>query len=295
MPSYKTHSIHGEVILPSIMPKTEINIEDLKAYCMGPDALIVTDYRIFELQHAKDTREYFKTLLKQIKKNKLQDNSEVMAFLYGQLDHFILDLIMHPLIYYMTEDMPRKYLMEPHGLIENLIDEYVMEKYNKNEVNYYKKANISDRKLIKIINESYKKVYNANNISIKYSMGMRLISLYDKLIRRDKLLLAKYVMKVINFGDISYHGDSKRAMPYLNLEHNLWYNPETGDVHLESFDNLWYKAIEVALETINDVNMYLYQDKTIVNPIINDDLSFNTGLPCEMGQKKSFIKKYIKR
>ena len=221
MPSYKTHAIHGEVILPSIMPKTEINIEDLKAYCMGPDALIVTDYRIFELQHAKDTREYFKTLLKQIKKNKLQDNSEVMAFLYGQLDHFILDLIMHPLIYYMTEDMPRKHLMEPHGLIENLIDEYVMEKYNKNEVNYYKKANISDRKLIKIINESYKKVYNANNISIKYSMGMRLISLYDKLIRRDKLLLAKYVMKVINFGDISYHGDSKRAMPYLNLEHNL--------------------------------------------------------------------------
>ena len=30
------------------------------------DALIVTDYRLFELQHIKDTRDYFKTLLKLI-------------------------------------------------------------------------------------------------------------------------------------------------------------------------------------------------------------------------------------
>ena len=37
-----------------------------------------------------------------------------MAFLYGQLDHFILDMIMHPLIYYMTENMPKENLLEPH-------------------------------------------------------------------------------------------------------------------------------------------------------------------------------------
>ena len=107
MPSYKTHAIHGEMILPSISSNIEIQREDLKMFCMGPDALIATDYKIFELQHAKETRNYFKTLLKLIKKNKLQDNSEVMAFLYGQIDHFILDIIMHPLIYYMTEGIPK--------------------------------------------------------------------------------------------------------------------------------------------------------------------------------------------
>ena len=133
MPSYKTHAIHGEMILPNIISQTEINKEDLKAFCMGPDALIATDYHVFELQHAKDTRNYFKTLLKLIKKDKLQDNSEVMAFLYGQLDHFILDVIMHPLIYYMTEDMPKEHLMDPHGLVENYIDDYVMSKFNCND------------------------------------------------------------------------------------------------------------------------------------------------------------------
>ena len=293
MPSYKTHSIHGEIILPDIKTRIEIDKEDLKLFCLGPDTLIATDYKLFEMQHMKDTREYFKELIKLIKKNKLQDNSEVMAFLYGQLDHFILDMIMHPLIYYMTEEMPKEHLMDPHGLVENLIDDYVMWKYDRNDENYYLKTKISDRKLIKLINDAYKRVYHTNNISLKYSYGMILINIYDSLVRRDKLFLAKGIMKLINLGDISYHKDYKVALPYLNLEHEEWLDPETGEKHHESFDNLWNKACEVALETIQDVNMYLYQDKSIKNPIIENNISFNTGLPCEKGQMKRFVKKYI--
>lgn len=295
MPNYRTHSIHGEIILPKIITRTEIKSDDLKAFCIGPDTLITTDYKLFELQHIKDTKLYFKTLIKLIKKNKLQDNSEVMAFLYGQLDHFILDLIMHPLIYYMTEEMPKEHLIDPHGLVESMIDSYVMWKYDRDDELYYRKVNISDRKLVKLINDAYKKVYNANNVSLKYSFGMVLINLYDSLIRRDKLFLAKSLMKLINLGDISFHKDYKVALPYLNLEHNLWYDPETGENHYESFDNLWNKASEVALETIQDVNNYLYQDKGLSNRIINDDISFNTGHPCKEGQTKRFVKKYLTR
>ena len=293
MPSYKTHAIHGEVILPKIITKTEINKEDLKTFCMGPDALILTDYRLFELQHIKDTRKYFKTLIKLIKQNKLQDNSEAMAFLYGQLDHFILDMIMHPLIYYMTEEIPKEHLMDPHGIVENLIDDYVIDKYDRKDEVYYHKITINSRKLAKIINNAYERVYHTKNVSLKYNMGMILMNIYDSLIRRDKLFLAKSVMKLINLGDISYHKDYKKVLPYLNLEHNLWLDPETGEEHYESFDNLWEKASEVALETIQDVNMYLYKDKSLKNPIINRDTSFNTGLPCKEGQTKRFVKKYI--
>ena len=259
---------------------------------MGPDALILTDYNLFELQHINKTRAYFKTLLKLIKKEKLQDNSEVMAFLYGQIDHFILDLIMHPLIYYMTEELPKKHLIDPHGLVEHLIDDYVMWKFNKNDLVYYHKKGISDRKLLKLIDDAYKKVYHRNNISLKYSFGMTLINIYDSLIRRDKLFLAKSIMKLINLGDITYRGDFKEVLPYLNLEHHLWLNPETSEKHYESFDNLWDKASEIALETIQDVNMYLYQDKYLNNSFINNDTSYNTGLPCKEGQTKRYVKKY---
>ena len=295
MPSYKTHAIHGEMILPEINNRIEINKEDLKSFCMGPDALILTDYKLFEIQHIRSTRKYFKTLIKLIKENKLQDNSETMAFLYGQLDHFILDMIMHPLIFYMTENLPKEHLMAPHGIVENLIDDYVVQKFDRDDELYYHKVSISDRKLIKLVNDAYYKVYHTKNISFKYSMGMILINIYDSLIRRDKLFLAKSVMKLINFGDVSYHKDYKRVLPYLNLNHDLWLNPETGEESYASFDNLWEKASEVALETIQDVNMYLYQDKKLKNKIINSDTSFNTGLPCEKGQTLKYVKKYIKK
>lgn len=295
MPSYKTHAIHGEMILPEINNKTDINKEDLKSFCMGPDALILTDYKLFEIQHIKSTRKYFKTLIRLIKHNKLQDNSEAMAFLYGQLDHFILDMIMHPLIYYMTENIPKEHLLDPHGIVENLIDDYVVQKFDRNDQVYYHKVTISDRKLARLIDDAYYKVYHTRNISLKYNIGMILINIYDSLIRRDKSFLAKSVMKLINFGDVSYHKDYKRVLPYLNLDHNLWLNPETGEESYASFDNLWEKASEVALETIQDVNMYLYQDKRLKNPIIMNDTSFNTGLPCKEGQTKRFVKKYIRK
>ncbi|MBP5407713.1 MAG: zinc dependent phospholipase C family protein [Bacilli bacterium] len=295
MPSYKTHAIHGEILLPNINKQIDINKEDLKSFCMGPDALILTDYRLFEMQHVKSTRRYFKTLIKLIKHNKLQDNSEVMAFLYGQLDHFILDMIMHPLIYYMTDNLPKDHFMNPHGIVENLIDDYVVQKFDRNDDVYYHKVTISDRKLIKLVNDAYYKVYKTKNISLKYSIGMILINIYDSLIRRDKLFLAKSIMKLINFGDVSYHSDYKRVLPYLNLNHELWLNPETGEESYESFDNLWERANEIALETIQDVNMYLYQDKKLKNPIIMNDTSFNTGLPCNKGQTKRYVKKYVKK
>ena len=152
MPDYKSHSIHSEIILPNINSRADIDVADLKRFAFGPDALMVTDYALFDYQHSHDTRNYFETMIKIIKERKLQDNGKVMAFLYGQLDHFVLDLIMHPLIYYMTNEIPKEHLMNPHGIVENLIDDYVVDKFDRNDEVYYHKTAISDRKLMKLIN-----------------------------------------------------------------------------------------------------------------------------------------------
>ena len=60
----------------------------------------------------------------------------------------------------------------------------------------------------------------------------------------------------------------------------------------DSFDDLWNKATELSLETINDVNNFLYKDRPFKNKIILGDLSYNTGLPCGEGQSLKYIKKY---
>ena len=292
MPSYKTHSIHGELILPEVDKKIEISDEDLKCFCMGPDAMILTDYNTFDYQHANKTKDFFVSMLKLIKEKKLYDNSETMAFLYGQLDHFVLDSVMHPLIYYMTENIESNHKIKPHGLVEMWIDDYTTKKYNKNQKFYYHKLLISDKNLIKMIDELYKMVYGVEHEGNKYSFGMFSTIMFDTLARRNMIGIVPLVIKAINTGDFKYHKDFNRVLPYLNLTNDVWYNPETNEECKYSFEDLWKKSIEVALETINDVNKYIYQDKQLTNPLILNNTSYNTGLPCENGQSLKYVKKY---
>ena len=291
MPNYRTHSIHGEVILPKIDKKVEISDEDIKSFCIGPDSLITTDYKVFDLQHANKVREYFTTMLKLIKKNKLQNNSEVMAFLYGQVDHYILDIVMHPLIYYATEDEEALHIFKPHGLVENWMDDYVIKKYGKDEKKYYRKMFLSNTKLKNMVNKLYEKVYDRKNESLKYSLGILNTHLFDTLIRRNGIKLAPLLIKLANVGDIMYDDDFDRVLPYLNLDNKTWFNPETGEEYSASFDDLWDKSIDDSLETIDDINGYLYKDKKLSNRFISNDISFNTGLPCSDGQSFQYIKR----
>ena len=292
MPNYKTHSIHGEIIFDDIDKKIDIDIDDLKSFCMGPDALITTDYKVFDYQHANKVKDYFETMIKYYKKNKLYNDSESMAFLYGQVDHYILDLIMHPLIYYVTENMEVKYKFKPHGLIENWIDDYIIKKHGKDKLLYYRKFFLSNKKLKESINKLYEKVYNSHHESLKYSIGILNTSLYDLLIRKNMIVITPLLIKLSNLGDIMYDDNIKRVIPFLNLNNKTWKDPETGQKKRDSFDDLWKKSMEASLQTIEDINGYLYGDKNLNNSYISNDISFNTGIPCSEGQSFEYVKKY---
>lgn len=291
MPSYKTHSIHGEIILPSMSKYIDINEDDFKTFCIGPDILIPTDNKIFNLQHEKNVRFFFLTLINEIKKNKLYENTEVMAYLYGQIDHYILDLTTHPLIYHMTENEISKNKIDMHGIMEMWLDDYIMSLYKINPNNYYKKNGINSYQLIKLINKTYSHVYKKENEALNYSTGIFIMKLFDEIIRNNNLHIAPYILDKLNIGDIIYHTDNKRVIEYLNLNNKIWNNPETGLSYNESFNDLWKKSIESSLETIEDVNNYIYKDKELRNKYILNDLSYNTGLPCLLGQTNKYVRK----
>ena len=289
MPSYKTHAIHSETVLPNINLRTNIETEDLKVFSMGPDAVMPVNPFLFRLQHTSKTREFFITLINMIKEKKLYDNGEIMAFLYGQLEHFVLDLIMHPLVYYMTEGLPRNHILNAHSLLEHAIDDYVIDKYAIGNGYYYDKLSITDNETYELINELYEKVYGASNVGIQYTAGIVGTKLYDSKVRLNKI---NTITSFLNLGDVKYHGDPDIAKPYLNLDHNIWFNPETGIAYNYSFDDLWNRASELLLETIDDVNNYIYLDKPLTNTIILNNTSYLTGIPCELGQSKIHYKKY---
>lgn len=293
MPSYKTHAIHGDILFPHMDKKVDINKEDLKVFCMGPDLIGAINPSLFRTQHSSKTREFFITLLKEIKDNNLQDNEEVMAFLYGQLEHFVLDLVVHPLVYYMTEGLPNDHIVTGHGLVEHLIDDYVIDQYGLSKGSFRKLGMVND-KTYDVINNTYEKVYNCLNVGVQYSAGIITLKLYDSVVRKDKTNIISTITDLINLGDVKYHDEKELAVPYLNLEHNTWFNPETGVAYNLSFDDLWLRASELYLDLIYDVNNYLYLDKPFNNQLVMNNTSYLTGLPCEFGQSKKYVKSYKK-
>ena len=292
MPNYKTHSIHGEIVLPNINNRVYIDNEAIKTYSMGPDVLISTDYKTFNTQHCRNTRDYFLLLIELIKTNKLYDNSEVMAYLYGQIDHYILDILLHPLIYYMSEDIDSNCKLGGHGLIENWIDDYIIDKYDKNDIFYYRKNSTNDKELNNIIDEVYNKIFNRKNESIKYNIGIFLTILYDSLARRNLIGIFPLINKIFNIGDIINNSNYDRVIPYLNLDNSIWTNPVSGEEYNYTFDDLWDKSIEEAINTIEDINNYFYNNKSINNKYILNNLSYNTGYPCCDKEKFVYVKKY---
>ena len=291
MPSYKTHSIHSELVFNDMDKRIDLDLEDLKIFAMGPDTLIATDKDTFKIAHKFGVRNYFEMLLKRIKEEKLLDNKEVMAFLYGQIDHLALDAITHPLIYYMTYGEPSKQKIDTHGLCEMWIDDYVMNLYDVWEVFYYKKDKINDPRLRQLITEVYNKIYFAKDAGKSYEKGIKLMTTFDSIIRRNLIGIVPLATTLANTGDIVSRKDTTRVKKYINSERDIWYNPETQKMYTDSFFDLFIKAKDVALETIEDVNKHLYDGELLTNSLIICDTSYNTGISCALGQHYSRVRK----
>ena len=187
--------------------------------------------------------------MKFIKENRLEDNSEVISYLYGSLEHLVLDSTFHPLINDISKDS------YDHFMIEHCLDDYVCDKYNVSNVNYYKKDKICDLELKSLIDKVYKKVYNSSHESIKYEIGLKLMRLYDTYIKGF----------IVN-------------------------NKYASSIDDELFSKLWKKSSERFIDTVNDVNRYLYGDGIIRNKYIIDNISYDTGIPCEKIKIKRLIR-----
>ena len=292
MPSYKTHSIHAEQTFEKMEREVEISKEDMKTFAMGPDALIATDYTTFKNMHKENVRNYYEALLKYYKENNLLENPEAMSFLYGQLDHFMLDVVTHPLIYYLTEKAPREYRIGPHGLVEMWMDDYHMQKYGKTDKFYYHKFGIKSKELKEAIDKVTGQIYGSEDVSKAYNKGIKIFTTFDSLARNNYIGIMPLANMLSNMGDVTFKKDLERVLPYLNLDNETWINPETGEAFTTSFDDLFNKATVESEQIIHDVNNHLYHGKPLSNHFILDNTSYNTGLNCDLGQNYTYVKEY---
>lgn len=261
--------------------------------------------------HAKKTKEFFETLIKYIKDNKLEKNPEIIALLYGFISHYVLDITLHPYIYYKGGLFSKKnkgsYRYNGlHEEIESYFDAYMI----------YTKENIEPKKfklyqflynieslspeVISMLNSVFKETYNQENVGHLYlksiKKGKTIIKkfMYDPFGYKKKIykiidkITPKSTKKLINLSYCIHH---KKKQYYLNLDKNIWHHPTAqNETYDYSFIEMYKIAILKTLDIINKINLILYEknDIEILDEVFSD-LSYETARPCYERQKMMYF------
>ena len=291
--------------------------ENLKTYSQGHDLFMFT-FNILNLKqkniasymHKNDTREFFKNLVIYIKDNNLQDNYEVMSFLYGFICHYALDSTVHPYVTYKTglfkkNDKNTYKYNSKHSDLETYVDAYMINKNENIKPNKFKiykfcfNTKVS-KELCDLIDYVFYKTYKFKHMSLYVKEGIFNMKVSYRLLRYDPFKIKMKIYKSIDkitlkstkkLYPISYGYDLNNDNYYLNLDHKKWCHPRVKDeVYNYSFIDLYNNALDMALDIINKVNKILYKNDNTDN--LNNiflNLSFTSGKECHNKDKNKYF------
>lgn len=302
MPAYISHAIMGQELYNEgkkehLFNYIPIDIEEVKGYSLGIDFSYLSK-RTTRDPHNYNTKEFFVSMLKYIKENNLIENSHIMSLLYGHIAHYFLDLNTHPLIYYTECNTEQVGPISNHNLVEGYLSSYLSEKILKKDImqiksSYFNQINLSDTNIIKLLNSIYGKIYQDYNIIKSYKKTLELFSLLEKYIKSG--IVTKKILIFISKFNKFLERNNLTLTAITNDNHDIFTNPVTGEKHQESFLDLYYKSIDMSLETIYEINKYLYSNTPFDNIEKQFlDLSYDTGAKCSLGNKMVYVRKKVK-
>ena len=314
MPSIITHHMFSKELLNHLtkeeLSKFNKNLDVYHTFAQSHDYLFYYTFgrdkkKINDLghyAHRNNTQKYLINIIKNIKKEKQENNHELIAYLYGSITHYILDTTCHPYIFYKTgvyrkkEPDTRKYF-GGHNKIEKNLDAIYYKKYtNKN----YNLCNVSkeiignpilSKELINLINQTYKDTYNKDNIGIYYQKSIKHAKIIYNIVINDRLGIKKAFYKLLdliinkNQSYISTYSTYilKPNINYLNNKNEEWNHPSKPQLKYKySFEDLYNLSIDKSIKIIKEVNKVLYEDKPIKDILkYIPDLDYSTGLPLD--------------
>ena len=325
MPSTMTHSYFAIDVYKKLSKaeKNRIsNLEDLKLFSQGSDPYMFYHFLIGKkakyygnLQyylHSRKTQEYFINLINYIVNNNLSNNKQVIAFLYGTICHYFLDLNIHPFILYMGGKFKRhdkstyKYNAK-HQEIEYDIDRYLIMKRENISVNKFKIhkeifGNVNlNKELLECINVVVFDTYGFKDMGDKYRVSVKYMKWFFYLANYDRFGIKYNIYKiidkitpqsVINVKELSYYNKNIN-LEYLNEDNARWKDPYIKDKYYNySFFDLYEKSLNEAVKAIKTVNKYIYgnnRDITILKNIFTN-LSYVTGYDCDLELEAKYFK-----
>lgn len=315
MPATFTHGIFAIDVYNELLPRTnevlDSNLTQYKMFAQSMDSMMF--YNIESIKpgkslrtfqhtfHSTKTREFFITLTKYIKEKNIYNDSEVMAFLYGFVCHYVLDSNIHPFVFYKTgyfnkKDKESYKYNNLHSFMETYLDNYLITKrissvpYNFRIDNFCFDLKRFNYNLQECIDYVFNKVFNIKNMAKIYYISLKQMKGFLRRYRFDKLGIKRFGYRAIDyitpkfifrFEALSYHYHPKDSEYYLNLKHNIWYNPcDKKLFSYESFDDLYKKSIIEAVKIIEKLNSYFKGINVNLDNIFTNK-SYISGLDCD--------------
>lgn len=287
MPNYITHSVMGEVT-PIPNDKIKIDKNLLRIFSLGQD-LMLTRKGAMDITHNTKTSLFFKNLIDYIVKNNLCEDEEALSYLYGHIMHYELDRKTHPYIYYMTNDIPKKGIVNFHIAFEEYLGDFVLQnklKLSRSDfVNRCKNADICiSESLADLIDDVYLSTYGyyfASNTTEKTLKVLKILNKFRNgldIINKDAYFNLIGLNKYLD----SY---SLNKSDTANLENNSWEDPISRTVHTSSFIDIFDDAVSSSQEKMEMADKVIYGKKTISTlDTAFDNSSYDTNLNCDMGK-----------
>lgn len=314
MPGYDTHYVFG-VHSYRRMPDSDIKLsisKEKSAYTLGllgPDIffyyateIVAARKNIGSLMHTTKTDTFYKYALEYTETLHGKARDIAVAYVSGFLSHYVLDCLVHPYVYWMTDYLNRsRDYLQKHFSLETDIDIILLKNYlgvsprefmknSQVELSEYQKDVISD-----LLHYTIRRTY-ANSRITKKGIRMAIVSL-----QKEHKMLKLFSTKMKNaIGTIEYAfvgqryiaplipggNETKNADP-LNLNHVIWFNPwNTSISSTESIPDLLNHARERYLMIMFLLDNYFCStNKSKTMNLLMKSIgskSYHSGLNCKI-------------
>ncbi|MDE5539090.1 MAG: zinc dependent phospholipase C family protein, partial [Bacilli bacterium] len=178
MPATYTHHAFTldvyKTLNDDVKEKLALDIDTFNLFGKSFDALLFGDLKLGVYAHNNNVNLYFKNIIQYIRDNNLYDDTQVLAYLYGSICHYVLDSVAHPYIYYKSgkhdvNDKSTYKYKGKHDQIEFMIDAIIYQERNDKpiyKVNVGKKVFTKikfNSNLKNIIDYAYLNTFGVNN------------------------------------------------------------------------------------------------------------------------------------
>lgn len=319
MPDFMTHTVFAEETFKQFSHRNIIkdNLNILILGAQGPDPFFYHGFYPWMKSnsfigghiHSNHTQSFLINYINYVKDSKNKDT--LFPHLFGLICHYYLDHTAHPYIFHVTGVYDKKDLNTYkyrglHLLIEKSIDALFIEKYyNKKPHKYKIYKQILPQKEVNVfivdaMNKVIKDTFNLENFGLIYKKSIKHMKTFYKIVINDQYGLKKPFYKIVNklfnktgknvFQYFSIYKTIDKNIDYLNLSKKEWIHPQYSNIKSnESFLELFEKAKNNAVNILEKVYDYVFNDKDINLKELIPDLSYSTGLDWRDNKKMEYF------